>query len=242
MNTNETDIANAIHLEVKQYLLKDLTEAEALERFETLLFSLSSQSGLSENTIIDVALSHSVDNATIEDIDAVVDFLRFYRITRSSKRRSGIKEQIRVASQGKLALDSRLMNEVGLMQNRHRGKLFEMMGKILVRSYFERQGRKGVEIVSDRVTFLSADASGRKARRRFDLYLPETKVGIEIKSGRVRFNRFTRDQIYKDSHLIRQGIVTEIWWFLFYGASKRVLEELDRHGISHADQALTDYE
>jgi hypothetical protein len=242
MKIDKPAIADAIHLGVNQYLLENLTESEAHKRLESLLDALSHQSGLPKDPLIEIALSQRIDHTVINDVSAVEDFLRFYRITNTSKRRSGTKEQIKAASQGNLVLDSSLINEISLMQNRTRGKVFEMMGKILVASHFERQGKNGVEIVSDTATFLSVDSRGRKAKRRFDLYVPEMKVGVEIKSGRVHFNRFTRDQIHKDGYLLKREVVAEIWWFLFYGASKRVLEELDKHSISYGDLAFTDYE
>jgi hypothetical protein len=99
-----------------------------------------------------------------------------------------------------------------------------------------------INIIVGRTEFESVDLHERKSMRRFDLFLPDFQIGVEVKPGRICFQKSVRDQIYKDYHLLKQKVVKDIWWFLFYGASQKVLTEFEKRNLKYIDLGLNDFD
>ena len=228
--------------EVEKLLSKDMSYNEAVDYFRGFIRTVSRKHNVSPVQIIDQVLQYQARYATRNDV--VVEFLNAYRISEIPRRRKGTSQQIKEASLGKVSLDSSLLNEVVLTQNRARGKTFELMGLALVEYYLRNiENYSGpINISADRTVFESYDAEGKSAKRRYDLYLSDFKIGVEIKSGRISYHGGIKDQIYKDHYLLKKKFVNDVWWFLYYGASQRVISELLKRKIKFIDLGFNDFE
>lgn len=228
---------------VTDLLALNLHYNEIAEEFTQFLSALSKQQRITPLQFIDNAILY-YRTLNQDTKDQILDFLMVYRISLISHRRKGTSQQIREASQGKVKLDNASLNEIVLEQNRARGKTFEQMGMILVEYYLRTiEGYSGpVRMSADKTMFDSIDAQGKRSKRRFDLYLWDFNIGVEIKSGRIYYNANTRNQISKDKYLLLNRTIDDVWWFLFYGASKTVLNEMQKQNISYIDLGFNDFE
>ena len=237
------NVEDAVSGEIRRLLSTDLSYNNVSNSLHGFILNLSRQQNLPPIQIIDQAIQYQRQLSTGAENQAL-DFLTLYRVTWVRRRRKGTSRQIQEASAGKVKLDAVTLNEVVLMQNRARGKTFENMGSILV-EYYLRQIEKysgPLTISVDQMIFESLDSKGRDTKRRFDLYLTELGIGVEIKSGRITYQSSIKDQIHKDHYLLTKKIVRDVWWFLFYGASQRVLTELLQRNINFIDLGFNDYD
>jgi len=237
------ELEEIVSTEISRFLLSDASYNEMADHFRKFLLGLSKQHDISPVRIIDQVMFFRRQHKNFGD-DPVLEFLNAYRISAISRRRKGTSQQIKEASHGKIKLDPITLNEIVLTQNRARGKIYENMGFVLVEYYLRnlRNYSGSIKISADRTTFDCIDSKGKPSKRRYDLFLLDFKIGIEIKSGRISFQDNTKDQICKDHYLLMQKVVSEVWWFLFYGASQKVLTELLARNINFIDLGLNDFE
>jgi len=245
-NPNLSNRAESILIkQIQQLLSRNLSYNETADLFRLHLHESTKKFNCSPTQLIDRLVKlQSRQVGPKGKNNAILEFLDAYRISTISRRRKGTSQQISDASDGKVKLDSALLNEIALMQNRARGKIYEKMGQSLVEYYLrEIEKYEGpINIVADKTTFDSFDSNGKRSKRRFDLYLVDFRIGVEIKSGRVNYHRSIRDQIHKDYYLLKNNLVTDVWWFLFYGASQKTLAELLKRKINFIDLGLNDFE
>lgn len=71
--------------------------------------------------------------------------------------------------------------------------------------------------------------------RRLDNYHPQTREATDSRNAREVANQLTRDKVRKDAYLLKSGQLSRVTWLLFLGASPRLLELLDQHGIRHVE-------
>ncbi len=121
-----------------------------------------------------------------------------------------------------------------VQHNNFKGALYEQMAATAVMSQLHERGDvTEYDVVVDKTTFKCFD--DKPKIRRFDIYVPQIKTAYEVKSYRVLKNKFTRQQILKDSWLLQHKLVHEIQWLLFEGASNTVLQTLTQHKIIYID-------
>lgn len=73
-------------------------------------------------------------------------------------------------------------------------------------------------------------------KRRIDLFIPETGVAIEVKSGYGRSRKFIREQIKKDTYIVaNEPEIKQIVWVCFRGATKPLIALLQKNGIDYCD-------
>lgn len=238
----KNEIEVAVSVEVEKLLTLDRSYNEAANYFRGFLHKISQKNKTSPVKIIDQVLQYQ--DQSVPRNTAVIEFLNAYRVSEIPRRRKGTSQQIKEASQGKVSLDAASLNEVVLTQNRARGKTFELMGLALVEYYLRNiENYSGpINISADRKVFESYDAEGKSSKRRYDLYLSDFKIGVEIKSGRISYHGGIKDQIYKDHYLLKKKFVNDVWWFLYYGASQRVISELLKRKIKFIDLGFNDFE
>jgi len=226
--------------EVEKLLSKDMGYNEAANYFRGFLHKISRKHNTSTVQSIDQVLQHQTQSVTPNN--AVIEFLNAYRVSEIPRRRKGTSQQIKEASQGKVKLDTASLSEVVLTQNRARGKTFENMGSALVEYYLRNiENYSGpINISADKTLFDSFDSNGRQSKRRYDLYLLDFNIGVEIKSGRISYHGSIKDQICKDQYLLKKKLVSDVWWFLYYGASQRVITELLKRKINFIDLGFND--
>jgi hypothetical protein len=237
------EVESTVTAELAKLLSEDLDYNNAANRFRGILEVLSRKQKRTPLDVVDQTILYlSQPNARTYECE--LDFLNAYRISLISRRRKGTLLQLTEASGGKVKLDTTMLNDVALMQNRARGKTFEQMGAVLVEYYLrEIEHYSGpITVSADRSVFESLNSKGMYAKRRFDLYLEELGIGVEIKSGRITYQNSIKDQIFKDHYLLTNKIVNNVWWFLFYGASQRVLTELLVKKINFIDLGFNDFE
>ena len=231
-----------VSVEVEKLLSKDRSYNEAANYFRGFLHKISQKHNTSPVQIIDQVLQYQTQSVTRNN--AVIEFLNAYRVSEIPRRRKGTSQQIKEASRGKVSLDASSLNEVVLTPNRARGKTFELLGLALVEYYLRNiENYSGpINISADKTVFESYDADGRYAKRRYDLYLLDFKIGVEIKSGRISYHGGIKDQIYKDHYLLKKKLINDVWWFLYYGASQSVIRELLKRKIKYIDLGFNDFE
>ena len=118
-----------------------------------------------------------------------------------------------------------LLRKVALIQSRARGPLFEMMTETIIGNVY------GTKKFEKQTVF-----STPYGKRRIDLFIPETGVSIEVKSGYGRLRAFTRTQIKKDKHILdHEPTVEQIYWFCFRGATRPLIAYLEKNGIGFCD-------
>ena len=237
IDKNEASLA--VFAVVEGYIKHGVEHLDAMDQFNQFVSTLSDQINVPIVEIIDDAIEFcSLKEIKSGNDEIISGFLKSYRVSKISRRRKGIKQQIFEASKGKIKLNDQVINEIGLAQNRARGKLYEQIGLVLTQYYLREIEKidREINVITDKIEFECRGYRGTKTKRRFDLFLPDFQIGVEIKSGRIIYNSNIRNQIFKDSYLLQRGIVKDIWWFLFYGGSFRVLDELQRCGPHSAPQ------
>lgn len=121
-----------------------------------------------------------------------------------------------------------------LKLNRSKGSMFEKMAAMVVLSNaLEALELTTPEVVLDQKVFLCFEDAPKK--RRCDIFLENERIAYEVKSYRPSLTAFIREQIRKDAWLLEQKKVTQVWWILFGGATKRVLEALTQSRIIYLD-------
>ena len=124
-----------------------------------------------------------------------------------------------------------VLRDLKNLQNRTRGRLFEVMGEVVT---FDTFGERLA------VTSWPPDRQRRFetpfGQRRVDLYYPAAKLIVEIKSGYITCSKGVREQIAKDRWIKDNSRdVNSIAWILFRGASQRAIGLLDRSLIDWLD-------
>jgi len=121
--------------------------------------------------------------------------------------------------------------------NRNRGKLYEnVFGAQLISNHLKStQPERQYTILIDRVVFQIELPNGCIAKRRADVYIPETRTMVEIKSGRIGLTKHIKKQIYKDMILLKNKEIDSCFWFLFYGATSGVIKRLENGLIDYFD-------
>ena len=127
-----------------------------------------------------------------------------------------------------------------LTQNQHRGHLWErQLVPLIAKHYVKPEPTESLDWIIDKQVF-DTKVNGKPAKRRVDIYVPQRRLNCEIKSGRVIYKRSIREQIHKDQWLLQNGHIEHCVWFLHYGASLRVVNELDKAGIDIMDLGFDD--
>lgn len=238
----EDELEVAVSVEIEKLLSKDRSFNEVANDFRGILHNISQKHNTSPLQVIDQVLQYQTQSVTRNN--PIIEFLNVYRVSEIPYRRKGTSHQIKEASQGKVKLDTASLNQVVLTQNRARGKTFELMGFALLEYYLRNiENYSGpINISADKTIFESINFNGQSSKRRYDLYLLDFKIGVEIKSGRISYHSGIRNQIYKDQYLLEKKIINDVWWFLYYGASQRVITELTKRKINFIDLGLNDFE
>jgi hypothetical protein len=155
-------------------------------------------------------------------MDKYLDDLRRNRsfkateIIQSSLEKTGIRRS---------ELDKSLFQKISLIQNRTRGPLFELMAESIIGKVFEISE-------FDRQKVFKTPFGDRK----IDLFVPDKKIAIEVKSGYARSTAFTRKQVKKDRHIIEhQDEVDRVIWFCFRGATSPLIRYMASNSIEYCD-------
>ena len=127
-------------------------------------------------------------------------------------------------------LSPKLRKQIILFSNKKRGQIYEICFGYMFLAYFLKS-KNYTYIVDNKVFEVMID--GKKLKRRIDIYIPENKIAIEIKSGRIIKKKDIVLQILKDKELLRNKKINKCYWFLFRGASKSVLDILDKSQIEY---------
>lgn len=122
-------------------------------------------------------------------------------------------------------LNRNLLRDIALIQNRTRGPLFELMAEVVIGNVFCVREFKKQNVYETPY-----------GKRRIDLFISETGVAIEVKSGYGRLRKFIREQIRKDNYILQnESTVNEIVWVCFRGATNPLITFLHKHGIQYCD-------
>jgi hypothetical protein len=125
----------------------------------------------------------------------------------------------------KFGLRKSLLQGITLVQNRTRGKIFEIMGEVCATKAFEIQN-------FSRQTVFNTPYGKRKA----DIYDEKQGILIEVKSGYARSKHFTREQVQKDFYILKNyENIKRIIWVCFRGATKPLISYLHKHSIEYFD-------
>lgn len=122
-------------------------------------------------------------------------------------------------------INKNLLRDISLIQNRTRGPLFELMAEVIIGNVF------GVKDFKKQNVYKTP-----YGKRRVDLFIAETGVAIEVKSGYGRSRKFIREQIKKDKYILtHEPDVKQIVWVCFRGATKPLIALLNKNGIQYCD-------
>jgi hypothetical protein len=181
--------------------------------------------------VLDSAIAYLKSHADSGTHPLLLDFLTNYSRTYFGKRNTD-RGNTKLKAAGKEQFPA-----LSLHLNASRGKLYErVFGEHLIRSHLnETYPGQSFTIEVDTRVFPVQFQDGRVLKRRADIYVPELGATVEIKSGRVSFDKHTRAEIEKDGVLLSNGTIQSCTWFLYYGATRRVLRELERQGIDYFD-------
>ena len=118
--------------------------------------------------------------------------------------------------------------------NRTKGKGYEKLAtSLIVDSLKEKLDTSKFTILIDKEWFYCFKEN--TCKRRYDIFIKEVLVGYEIKSSRVVYKSFVREQIQKDKWLLENKKVNEVRWILFNGATQNVLKALTQNKILYLD-------
>jgi hypothetical protein len=155
-------------------------------------------------------------------------------MSQQSKHTGSIKYPLSGNNSALGLLPDSFWQNIQLDVNRAKGKGYEKLATALVvNSLKEKLDTSKLTVVIDKEWFYCFD--GNSCRRRYDIFIKELFVGYEIKSSRVVYNKFVREQIQKDKWLLEQKKVNEVRWILFNGATRNVLQTLTRNKIMYLD-------
>ncbi len=88
-------------------------------------------------------------------------------------------------------INKNLLKDISLIQNLARGPLFELMAEVIIGNVFGVKKFKRQNIYKTPY-----------GQRKIDLFVAETGVAIEVKSGYGRLRRFIWEQIKKDKYIL----------------------------------------
>jgi len=153
------------------------------------------------------------------------DYLRELKENRDCKATEIVKNSLNNSGFEVKDLNKDLLRDISLIQNRTRGPLFELMAEVIIGNVF------GVKEFKKQNVYTTP-----YGKRRIDLFIAETGVAIEVKSGYGRSRKFTRKQIEKDSYILQnEPNVNQIVWVCFRGATKPLITLLHKNGIQYCD-------
>lgn len=125
----------------------------------------------------------------------------------------------------KFGLRKSLLSQIALIQNRTRGKVFEIMGEVCVKEAFDVKD-------FDRQSSFETPFGLRK----IDIFDKEKGLIIEVKSGYARSKLFVRKQIQKDAYLVKyHSDIKKAIWVCFRGATKPLINYLKQYKIDYYD-------
>lgn len=143
---------------------------------------------------------------------------------------SSVKPSLEKAGIDAGIFQPRFFQDISLIQNRTRGRVFELMAEVLLAGHLQRMGLDG-RAFEKQVRF-EIDGKIRIA----DFYVPAKRMIVEVKSGYVIWNRSVREQVAKDVGLMKQSKqVADVMWLLFRGGSARALASMEKAGITCYD-------
>lgn len=152
-------------------------------------------------------------------------YLKELRENRDFKATEIVKNSLNDSGVDVRDLNKNLLRDISLIQNRTRGPLFELMAEVIIGNVF------GVNKFDKQIVY-----STPYGKRRIDLFIPETGVAIEVKSGYGRSRKFIREQIKKDNYILaNEPNVKQIVWVCFRGATKPLIALLQKNGIEYCD-------
>jgi len=155
-------------------------------------------------------------------------------MTKTNKHTGSIKYPLSGNNPALGILPNSFWQEMQLGINRAKGKGYEKLStSLIVNSLNEKLDISKFTILIDKEWFYCFDEN--TCRRRYDIFIKELLVGYEIKSSRVVYNSFVREQIQKDKWLLEHKKVNEVRWFLYNGASPNVLKSLTQNKILYLD-------
>jgi len=155
-------------------------------------------------------------------------------MTKPNKRTGSIKYPLSGSNSALGILPNSSWNEIQLSVNRAKGKGYEKLAtSLIIDSLKEKLDTLKFTILIDKEWFYCFEDNSVK--RRYDIFIKELLVGYEIKSSRVVYNSFVREQIQKDKWLLEHKQVTEVRWILFNGATQNVLKALTQNKILYLD-------
>jgi len=108
-------------------------------------------------------------------------------------------------------------------QNRIRGLVGEFLGYEYANTHFDTSQNS---IIKDKKTFQTPFGN-----RRIDVYIDNKKVCIEVKMGYLYNGKKIRNQIEKDSYLLKNKIVSKIVWILYQNGSKQVKKNIKKNNF-----------
>jgi hypothetical protein len=153
---------------------------------------------------------------------------------KTSKRTGSIKYPLSGNNPALDILSDSFWQKMIIENNRAKGNGHERLATSLIVDLLK--GKLDVSkltIRTDKEWFYCFEENVRK--RRYDIFIKELLVGYEIKSSRVVYNKFVREQILKDKWLLENKKVNEIRWILFNGATPKVLQALTQNKIMYLD-------
>jgi hypothetical protein len=129
------------------------------------------------------------------------------------------------------SIEQSFLTDVKNLQNRTRGRVFEVMGTVGVRSFLQSPPEADLTPPVEQKIFHSP-----LGERRVDLYYQELKTIVEIKSGYVVNRASIRLQVSKDGLLLdSHPEVVRVVWLLYRGGSKPLIRNLEQAGIEWHD-------
>ncbi|MBF0378024.1 MAG: hypothetical protein HQK72_11150 [Desulfamplus sp.] len=239
MNNKNADIIEEIFFELDSFFEIESNPQLIRQRFFKLI-SLHNQKDL---YIIGALIKYVKNNAdlSIEKYQCLLWFLDNCRLILTPRRQKKSKFFLK-SEQFKNTPAGNYNKKFLLSQNMSRGMLWEKVYLDYIVSQIEQSNpSEKTEIQLDRKIF-DTFVDGKALKKRADIYIPKIRIIVEIKSGRITYGKSTRNQIEKDAYLLQNRIIERSIWFLNYGASKRVLLDLDKYGIEFSDMGFNDFE
>jgi len=151
---------------------------------------------------------------------------------RASKHTGSIKYPLSGNNPALGILPNSFWQKMVIENNRGKGKGYEKLAmSLIIDSLKEKLDISKLTIRIDKEWFYCFEEN--TCKRRYDIFIKELLVGYEIKSSRVIYNRFVREQIQKDKWLLENKRVNEVRWILFNGATPKVLQALTQNKIMY---------
>src|SRR4030095_3824292 len=144
------------------------------------------------------------------------NYQRELRSNREERFKAWLANRTSVEGIDVSSIEQSFLADVKNLQNRTRGRVFEVMGTVGVRSFL--QSPPGVNLTPPVEQKIFHSPLGE---RRVDLYYQELKTVVEVKSGYVVNRASIRLQVSKDGLLLASHPeVDRVVWLLYRGGSK----------------------